>query len=437
MYDLVVYGATGFTGGLVAEYLAQSAPRGLRWAIAGRSVEKLTAVRARLGASAAAVPIVHVEGDAGMTTMTRNARVVLSTVGPFVLHGESLVASCIENGCDYVDSTGESGWVSYMISKYGERATARGVLLVSMCGYDSIPADMGTYMLARHVHTVSPGTGLASVRSYVKMSGSASGGTAASFFSSFEVKLPGGRNPMNPTLLVPKGPGLPPPETLVVPSLPPLTLGRTPAAAGPPGWSYFFFMSPINTAVVRRSAALYAIPHAGRGGASPYSRAPFAYSEALATRSMITALLSTIGFMLFFMASQVSFLRTIMRRYAPVTGTGPSAEKRARSHFQYTLVGETDEARPRTVVGVVSGGDPGYGETAKMLAECAILAATSKDQLPAAGFGYGFLTPATAFGYPLLQRLRAAGLRMEVTQALGEEPAVAAHDAAAPVRPRL
>jgi short subunit dehydrogenase-like uncharacterized protein len=191
-YDIVVYGATGFTGGLLAKYLYTAAASNVKLAIAGRNADKLRKVADELaatsnGTAARSVGVLVGSAEQGnLLSITRQTRVVVSTAGPFALHGEPLVAACIEGGADYVDSTGESSWVAEMIAKYGALAKQRGLLLVSQCGFDSVPADVGTLMLVEQARKRF-NVGLSRCTAYVSITGgSASGGTIASVLNMME-----------------------------------------------------------------------------------------------------------------------------------------------------------------------------------------------------------------------------------------------------------
>jgi short subunit dehydrogenase-like uncharacterized protein len=438
-YDVLVYGATGFTGRLAARYLAQHAPAGLAWGIAGRDAGKLAAVAAELRQLNPA--LAASEGKAGgfglvvadaasIRNVTRATRVVLTTVGPFLLHGEPLVAACVADGTDYIDSTGEAIWVQDCITKYGAEARAKGVTLVSMCGFDSIPADLGTFFTVDHIRRTL-GVRTAAVTGYVTMRGGASGGTIASVLNLLNSGR--SRESTNPFLLVPAaGAGGPPPAALVQPVS---DMAGVFWAREVRKWAHYFVMSGVNTRVVRRSAALAALEGdalvaaggdaaVGAAAATPapvdgrsvlaYSAGPFAYSEYQTAGGFLTALARVIGLALGVVSILLPGLRSLVRRMVPQPGTGPSDAVRARGYFAYTMVGRTEEAVPRTVITQVRGGEPGYTETSKMLCEAALALALQRPQLPATALGGGFLTPAAAFGGVLVRRLHAAGITFEV-----------------------
>jgi short subunit dehydrogenase-like uncharacterized protein len=348
-FDILLFGATGFTGRLCALYMARHAPASLAWGIAGRNQDKLLAVAKEVTAmnpqweNKVGIVIADVSGSpAELNAATKQARVIISTVGPFALFGEPLVSSCVNTGTDYIDSTGEAGWVAAMARKYGAEAKAKSTTLVSMCGFDSIPADLGVLMLVKHAKE-KLSCRLGEIKAYVAIKAGASGGTMASALNSFEMK----ENIFNPLALVPTSPLLPAPKTLVEP----IPVSFVPFyATDVKKWAYFFFMSPINTNVVRKSAALHALPPAlltsGDGStnspstssldrpADTYSTAPFRYSEFMSTGSVFKAIATTLALAAFAIIARIAFIRNILKRVVPQPGTGPSEAARKASFFQ-------------------------------------------------------------------------------------------------------
>lgn len=400
-HDLVLWGATGFTGRLVVAYLARHAPPGLRWALGGRDRARLEQLRADLG-----VPVEIVTGDAldrpSMDTVVRTARVVVSTVGPYARFGTPLVEACVAQGASYCDLTGEPQWIRANIDRFHARAAETGARIVHCCGFDSIPSDLGVWMLHDHLRRTH-GRRLASARFYVtKIRGSFSGGTAASMMNVLEEA---GRDREVRRLLVD-----------------PYSLNPEGERSGQDGkdrtgarfeddlgrWTAPFLMAAINTRVVRRSNALMGWPY-GRD---------FRYDEAMAAPGPLRAHAIAAGMNAFALGASTRPVRALMRRFLPAPGEGPSAEERQRGSFEATLPGRSDGDPSVEVRGVVRGGqDPGYGETSKMLAESALCLAL--DDLPPRG---GILTPASCFGVKLLERLRAAGMIFEVRDASLKPP---------------
>ncbi|MEU2401655.1 saccharopine dehydrogenase family protein [Streptomyces pseudogriseolus] len=378
-YDIVLFGATGFAGTLTAEYLAAHAPAGLRWAVAGRSERKLEALRERLpGGEKAGVLRADVSDPATLRALAEQARVVATTVGPYVEYGEELVAACADTGADYVDLTGEPEFVDLMYVRHDARARETGARLVHACGFDSVPHDLGAYFTVRQLPENVPLT----VDGYVTVDAAFSGGTFASALNQFARagKLRAAardRRRHEPRLVG---------RRVSAPNGVPRYAPEVDAWALP--------LPTIDSQIVRRSAKALA-----RYGPD------FRYRHHAAVRSLPVALGGVAAAGSLFAAAQVPPLRrALSARLKP--GEGPSPEKRARSWFSVRFVGE---GGGRRVFTEVSGGDPGYDETAKMLAESALCLAL--DDLPSTS---GQVTTAVAMGDALIGRLRDAGIRFRV-----------------------
>ncbi|MEY9886751.1 short subunit dehydrogenase-like uncharacterized protein [Catenulispora sp. MAP12-49] len=379
-FDLVLFGATGFTGSLVAEYLAANAPEAVRWALAGRSTARLMAVRERLAASRpelTTLPLII--ADAGdpesLRILAEQTRVVISTVGPYLHHGEPLVAACAEAGCDYVDLTGEPEFVDAMYLKYHARAVETGARLVHCCGFDSIPTDLGLLYTMREL---GPQTGPVRVSGFIRAKGTFSGGTLASATLAMSRAKAMARTAKARRAAEPKTPGR-----------------RFGVLAGPPrhdktARAWIAPLPVIDNQVALRSAA--ALPEYGPD---------FRYGHFAAVRRLPIALAGLAGVAGLAVASQIKPLREAVGK-AVKPGEGPDERRRAASWFTLRF---RAEAGGRTLITEVSGGDPGYGETAKMLAESALCLAF--DELPATA---GQLTTATAMGDALIARLTRAGI---------------------------
>ncbi len=385
-YDVVVFGATGFTGELTAAYLARHAQEGCRWAIAGRSEDKLTAVRARLveiDPALAELPLEVADASdrASMRRLAESTRVVITTVGPYLEYGEPLVAACAEAGTDYVDLTGEPEFVDRMYLAHHEAAAASGARLVHCCGFDSIPHDLGVLFTVRHLPSGVPLT----VRGVVRSQGAFSGGTFASALGAFSRGLQmreaaGERRRREPR---PVG-------------------RRVRSRAGrphkDPELGYWLMPLPtIDPTIVKRSAA-------AREDYGP----DFTYAHYAGFRHLPVAGASAAGVTGMLAVSQIPPVRKLMLSRVP-QGEGPSERRRAASWFTVELVGE---GGGRTVVTKVSGGDPGYDETAKMLAESALCLAFDDNPTTA-----GQVTPAQAMGENLIDRLTKAGISFSVEHA--------------------
>ncbi|MGA5841953.1 saccharopine dehydrogenase family protein [Streptomyces pseudogriseolus] len=378
-YDIVLFGATGFAGTLTAEYLAAHAPEGLRWAVAGRSERKLEALRERLpGGEKAGVLRADVSDPATLRALAEQARVVATTVGPYVEYGEELVAACADTGADYVDLTGEPEFVDLMYVRHDARARETGARLVHACGFDSVPHDLGAYFTVRQLPENVPLT----VDGYVTVDAAFSGGTFASALNQFaragKLRAAARDRRRHEPRLVGR---------------------RVSAPNGVPRYApevdaWVLPLPTIDSQIVRRSAKALA-----RYGPD------FRYRHHAAVRSLPVALGGVAAAGSLFAAAQVPPLRrALSARLKP--GEGPSPEKRARSWFSVRFVGE---GGGRRVFTEVSGGDPGYDETAKMLAESALCLAL--DDLPSTS---GQVTTAVAMGDALIGRLRDAGIRFRV-----------------------
>lgn len=393
-FDIVLFGATGFTGRLVAEYL--NAHGGdLRWALAGRNRAKLEAVQAQLGREDLPLFVGDSHEPETLRPIVRQAKVVISTVGPYSRHGTPLVEQCVEAGVGYCDLTGEIPWIGEMVDRFHERAEETGARIVHCCGFDSIPSDLGTLMLADHLER-EHGRTLARVRFRVgKMKGGASGGTIASAFEVMEAARDRRIRAMlvDPYALVParRGEG-----------------GRERMGFGKDDdrgrWTGPFVMAVVNAKIVRRSNALMKWRY-GRD---------FEYEEAVDVGRGAGGFVRSVGLSAGLAAATGIASRPagrkLLNRFVPQPGEGPSQEQRERGMFRIHLFGESDGDPPIPVRGLVAGvQDPGYGETAKMLSESGLCLA--RDDLPKRG---GVLTPASAMGMTLVERLRRAGMTFEV-----------------------
>jgi short subunit dehydrogenase-like uncharacterized protein len=402
-WDVLLWGATGYTGRLVAEYLLRHGPAGLRWAMGGRSREKLERTRSELGPAASAVPIVVADAmvSTSLDPVVRRARVVATTVGPYARYGAALVAACARHGIDYCDLTGEVTFMRRTIDAHDAEATRTGARIVHACGFDSIPSDLGTLVLeeeARRVHG-RPATRVRFL--LVDTRGGLSGGTAASALALME---DAGRDREVRRLLADPY-ALDPPGGARGPD------GRDPTRVrwdeDARGWVAPFVMGTVNTRVVRRSNALLGYPW-GRD---------FSYEEWVATgrgaAGLARAAGMTAGLAAFALLAAAGPTRGLVRRLVPAPGEGPTKLERDRGHFEVRLVGR-DAAGARTVGTVIGTSDPGYGETAKMLAESALCLA-----LDEAGFDDpgGVRTPAASMGMRLVERLRRAGMTFRAAAA--------------------
>ena len=383
--DNVLFGATGFTGGLVAGYLAEHAPEGLRWALAGRSLEKLEAVRASLG-SETDVELIQadVNDSASLVTLAARTRVVITTVGPYLEFGEPLVKACAEAGTDYVDLTGEPEFVDRMFVNYDATARANGARIVHACGFDSIPHDLGAFFTVRELAARGEITEPLAMKGVVRSN--------ATFSGTFHSALGQMSRPREMAAASRERRDLEkrPEGRRSRPAKP--TLGRDRELG--------YWLLPLPTIdpfiVARSGQALEAYGPA------------FTYSHFAGTKTFKYAVGGAVGVGGLALAMQVPPLRTKLGERVK-QGSGPSEGRREKSWFTVDFVAETGDRRIHTKV---SGGDPGYTETSKMLAESALCLAF--DSLPETS---GSVTTAVAMGDALLERLQAAGMRFDVVDA--------------------
>lgn len=382
-YDIVLFGATGYTGGLTAEYLARHAPPGARWALAGRNAAKLEAVRSRLAdinpaCATLALLSADVTQPETLQRVAASARCVITTVGPYILHGEPLVAACAAAGTDYVDLTGEPEFVDLMWLRYHEQARQSGARLVHCCGFDSIPHDLGAYFTVQQLPEGVPLT----VEGFVRASGTFSAGTYHSAINAM------GRARRYAKTRKERAAREARPAGRAIGSV----KGGVRHDASLGSWVVPF--PTIDPQVVRRSAA--ALDRYGPD---------FRYGHYVQIRRLsgVAGLIGGVGAV--FALAQLKPTREWLLS-KKTSGEGPTPEQRAKAKFRVRFHGE---GGGRRVVTEVSGGDPGYGETSKMLAESALCLAF--DTLPKRA---GQLTPAAAMGDALLGRLQQAGIRFEV-----------------------
>ncbi|HEY2637344.1 MAG TPA: saccharopine dehydrogenase NADP-binding domain-containing protein [Solirubrobacteraceae bacterium] len=374
-HDVVLLGATGFTGGLTAEYLAAHAGD-TRWAIAGRNREKLAKLAERIGAD---VPtLIADSADPGsLRELAESTRVVITTVGPYISYGEPLVAACAAAGTDYVDLTGEPEFVDLMYVRHHAAAEASGARIVHACGFDSIPHDLGAQFTVEQLPEGVP----LKVEGYVRAGGKPSGGTLASALGAFSRLREWRRVAAERKRLEPRS-----------------SDRKVSGVKGAPhrvdGLGWALPMPTIDPQIVLRSAR--ALDRYGPD---------FAYGHYVAVKRLPVAVGLAGGTMGLMGLSQIPQFRKLLTDKLP-SGQGPSGEERAKSWFKVRFLGEGGDAR---VTCEVSGGDPGYGETAKMLAESALCLA--HDELPATS---GQVTTAQAMGPVLRARLQRAGIDFSV-----------------------
>ncbi|MFT4517980.1 MAG: short subunit dehydrogenase-like uncharacterized protein [Halioglobus sp.] len=400
-YDVVVWGATGFTGQLVVQYLADTYGVGdtLNWAIAGRNQSKLEEVRKKALPDSLRgrvdIIIADSEDDASLAALASQTKVLCSTVGPYAKYGTSVVAACVDAGTDYCDLTGEVQWMARIIEAYQSKAEASGARIVHTCGFDSIPFDMGNWFVQESMHE-KHGVYANEVKTRVAgFSGGASGGTIASMLNMVDElksdpslrKLMADPYSLNPTGTPPGNDGA----------------DQTGAVFDPDfdQWTAPFIMAAVNTRVVRRSNAL--LGHLWGQG--------FRYGEAVLSPSRFKAIQVGLASGAGMVAMALGPTRKLAERYLPKPGEGPSKEKREAGFFELFMLGIDAEDRSHdTLVKITGDMDPGYGSTSKMLGESAVCLALDERTT-----GGGIWTPASALKGVLLERLIAkAGLTFDV-----------------------
>jgi short subunit dehydrogenase-like uncharacterized protein len=405
-FDLVLYGATGYVGRRAAAYLAQRRVRRKpRWAIAGRDAHKLAALRQELAADAASLALPEVVvaecHDAhAVEAVAAATRVLLTTAGPYALYGDTIVDACVEQRTHYADITGETSWVRRLIDRHHARAARDGTRIVPFCGFDSVPSDLGTLLLVRHIEKAF-GAPCVEVQAYFRMMGGFNGGTLATNTLRFETgDVEAGRNPF---LLNPPGRH----------SASERQRSEDPrsahydAAIG--GWVAPFVMGSINTRVVRRSAALNAAYRTAYGPRFRYQEytklgPPFAAAKAAALAAAMRG---------FERVMELGAARQLLGKVLPRPGEGPSEESMASGWFKTDLVGRTADGRTARAR-IAYAGDPGNRATLRILCESGLALAFDGSRLPGGSTRGGVLTPATALGEALVPRLRAAGFEISV-----------------------
>ncbi|MEM6380143.1 MAG: saccharopine dehydrogenase NADP-binding domain-containing protein [Bacteroidota bacterium] len=398
-FDIIVWGASGFTGRLVAEYLFEKygVNQSIKWAMAGRNQEKLASIRTAVADDSVSIIIADSQDEASLDAMAKRAKVICTTVGPYGKYGSKLVAACVENNTHYCDLAGEVIWMRQMIDAHHEAAKANGTKIVHTCGFDSIPSDMGVYFMQKQAmnRTGQPAKRIKMrVRAF---KGELSGGTYASLSDSL-AKAQANKSLfgvlINPYSLNPAGEQGGPDRR----DLQSVVYDQTAKS-----WIYPFIMAGINTKVVRRSNAL---------GDYVYGKG-FRYDEAVMSgdgfKGRMKGISAALPLGILVASKPGSLMKKVVDRVMPKPGEGPDEAKREAGFYNLKFFTTLDD--DSLIVGKVTGDrDPGYGSTSKMLAESAICLA--KDETPNVA---GVLTPSIAMGDALLERLAAnAGLTFSV-----------------------
>lgn len=383
VYDLVLYGATSFVGQIICEYLADYKDEQVTWAMAGRSEQKLIEVKQRIGIDVPHI-VVNADDEDGLRAMCEQTKVVLTTVGPYALYGESVVKACVNTGTAYCDLTGEPQWIKRMVDKYHSAAQQSGSRLINCTGFDSIPSDLGVYHLQRLAieKTGKPATQI-KMRVH-RIRGGASGGTVASLLNVLKEakKDPGLRKALvNPYVLCPEGH--------------PYSVRQKNHKSAEYDdelnmWTMPFVMASINERVVHRSNALLGNMYGEN----------FRYDEAMSAKNKSIAKKTTLGLGAFMVAANISPLRILLEKFVlPKPGEGPSKEEQLNGIYDMRFYGTLANGE-KIEVKVLGDRDPGYGSTAKMITQAGLCLAN--DSVDTQG---GFWTPASLLNDKLIKRL--------------------------------
>lgn len=401
--DFILFGATSFVGQILARYMTElTSEENVKWAMAGRSKNKLEGLKASLGEGASNIELIiaDAQDENQLMQMCEKTKVVISTVGPYALYGETLIKTCVATGTDYCDLTGEPQWIAKMLEKYQEPAKLSGARIVNSCGFDSVPSDLGVYFLQRQSKLEFEQTCSQVLMRVKTMKGAASGGTVASMMNlvkeaTFDSKLR--KSLLDPYSICPPNHGF----TQVQSNL------MTPKYEEEISqWVAPFVMAAINIRIVHRSNALLD---------NSYGQL-FKYDEAMmmgkGLKGGVYASALTAGLGSFMAAAVVPPSRWLMENYVlPKPGEGPSLKQQLEGSFDLRFFGRTPDNQ-KLEVRVTGDRDPGYGSTAKMLAQSAICLAKDVSKSKVKG---GFWTPASAMGDQLIDRLeKYAGLAFRV-----------------------
>lgn len=387
--DIIIYGATGFTGKLCVKYF-QSLNTTVTWAMAGRNLIKLQKVA---DDHQAKVEILLADSDdeSALDNLTSRARVILSTTGPFHRYGSKLVASCIKNHAHYVDITGENFWVKGLIEKHHAEASAKGIRIIPSCGFDSIPSDLGAFFSAQAI-----GKPIKRIESFHSYEGGASGGTLETMFSMGELDL--GDDLTNPFLLNP--------EDSYSDEQMQLSSDRVGIAKKSEinAWSGPFIMATANTRVVRRTEALLALRQESYGPDFTYQEHAFHKSWWSAAKSLVLTGLSVLILL--------SPLKRLVKPFLPKPGEGPSETVQENGWFDCKFIVEASDGT-KSVFNMNGKGDPGYKVTSKLVSECALCLIEDQNTLPGGVEYGGILTSASGLGESLIARLKRVGINFE------------------------
>ena len=387
--DIVIYGATGFTGQLCVKYF-QSLDLDIKWAIAGRNLVKLENVASKFSTNVE-ILVADSDDEKALKDICSRTKVVLSTAGPFHRYGSKLVAACIENDTHYVDITGENFWVKGLIEKHHIEAARRGIRIIPSCGFDSIPSDIGTFFAVK-----STNKPIKRVDSFHSWKGEASGGTIETMFAMGDLNL--GKEIRDPFLLNPEGSYTSEQKEL---SSDIFSISKNKDLNA---WSGPFIMAGANTRVVRRSEALLTQRQESYGN-------NFVYQEHSFHKSWGKAFSSALGLGLLGL-TLISPIRKIVRSLLRKPGEGPSLEVQENGWFDCKYLVESEDGQ-KSLYRMFGKGDPGYKVTSKFVAECALSLLEDPETLPGGSDYGGVLTSASGLGNILIDRLKNADIHFE------------------------
>ena len=395
--DIIIWGASSFTGQLVTEYLFNRyGSSKIKWAIAGRNLDKLEKVRSQVAHEKIPIFIADSFDKESLSKFVKKTKVVCSTVGPYSLYGTKLVKLCIENNTNYCDITGEAHWIRTLIDSFHKEAKSKKIKIVNSCGFDSIPSDMGVYFIQNKIKKVYNNYAKSIKMRVAGIRGGISGGT----YSSINNLLSEAFNDKTIFKLLNNPYGLNPKDKME--GLDKKDLRKIIFDKESNSWIYPFIMAGINTKIVRRSNALSNFQY-GKD---------FKYEEAMMSGKGISGFWKAI--LAIFPLAMIglnpnSFLKKIVNSFMPKPGEGPGVKKRKNGFYNLRFYVTIDEKR-KAFAKVIGDSDPGYGSTSKMLAESALCLAF--DKLPE---NYGVVTPSFSMGEKLLTRLNEnAGLKFEL-----------------------
>ena len=385
-YEIILYGATGFTGQICCKYLRDNYSD-LGWAMAGRNKDKLEEIKSNFGLDC---DVIVADGDdlESLKSLASQTKVVLSTAGPFARYGSLLVQACVEEGTHYTDITGENHWVRGLIDKHHSEAASKGIRIIPSCGYDSIPSDLGAFFTVSQFNKP-----VKRVDVYHEAQGGASGGTTETIFT-MDGLTKEMRDPfvLNPDETVSEEQRQKSKDGFVVEKV-----------EGIDGWSGVGMMAVANTRVVRRSAALMEQNQKSYG-------TNFTFGEHGLFSTKRTARLASYGSIIAFLVLATP-LKRLVRPFLPKPGEGPSQETQDKGWFRATFVAYSED-NDRKICSMYGSGDPGYKSTAKLVCESALSLARSND-LPGGSEYGGILTSASGLGESLIARLKRVGINFE------------------------